>query len=376
MSSYLSSLTTHYSTLRRLLPNSLSEDTDLHINSESDSHVSRVLRAYYTEKGRPFPAWLGPDPNAPSKAPVPALVNPSTTGAGSFRAGRGVLGANGRAGGGGLGDLFADTSSQGSNKDAEPLSLRQRRPGIRSPGFKGGSSDSIPYPQKVAQPPAAQHNYSGSTSSTRNTPTSLQPYIRPLPSQREGSYQSRLGSGAASSTSSIPSTASTASLGKESSVQERLKARLGGGSRGTSPVFGGSNTTPPPSSSSSSGVKDYDPYSSSNYNLNSGGGSFNPYEDSGSSSTKNPHASVSDDRLPYGSNSSNKAGNSRAPYMAATSPWVSGEDTYGAGNYGGNRGGGYGGAGTASSDYTGGTASSFLSGRRGPGLPSSPRRKG
>ena len=371
MSSYLSSLTTHYSNLRRLLPNSLSEDTDLHVNSESDSHVSRVLRAYYTEKGRPFPAWLGPDPNAPSKASIPALVNSSTTGAGSLRAGRGALGANGGAGGGGLGDLFADTSAQGNNKDAEPLSLRQRRPGIRSPGFKGGSSDSIPYPQRVAQ-----HNYSSSISSTRNTPTSPQPNIRPLPSQREGSYQSRLGSGAASSTStsSIQSTTSTTSLGKESSVQERLKARLGGGSRGTSPVFGGSNTSPPPSSSTS-GVNDYDPYSTSNYNLNSSGGSFNPYEDSGSSSRKNPYASVSDDRLPYASNSSNKAGNPKAPYMAATSPWVSGEDTYGARNNGGNRGGGYSGAGTASSDYTGGTASSFLPGRRGPGLPSSPRRK-
>ena len=374
MSSYLSSLTTHYSTLRRLLPNSLSEDSDLHVNSESDSHVSRVLRAYYTEKGRPYPTWLGPDPNAPSKAPVPALVNTSTTGAGSLRAGRGTLGPSGGAGGGGLGDLFADTSSLGSSKDAEPLSLRQRRPGVRSPGFKGGSSDSIPYPQRVAQPPTSQHSYSNSTSSTRNTSTSLEPNIRPLPSQREGSYQSRLGSATASSTGSVPSTASTTSLGKESSMQERLKARLGGGSRGSSPVFAGSNTPPPPSSSGS-GVGDYDPYSTTNYNLNSSGGSFNPYEDSGSSSRKNPYASVSDDRLPYSSNSSNKVGSSRAPYMAATSPWVSGEDTYGAGDNGGRRSGGYGGAGAASSDYTGGTANSFLPGRRGPGLPSSPRRK-
>ncbi|MCJ1250523.1 hypothetical protein MMC30_007751 [Trapelia coarctata] len=352
MSSYLSSLTTHYSSLRRLLPTSLSEDADLHVNSEQDSHVSRVLRAYYTEKGRPFPAWLGPDPNASSRAPIPALAisSASSTGPGSLRSGRAASGQSGGGGGGGggLGDLFADSPGQGNNNSAESLSLRQRRPNLRSPGFKGGSSDSIPYPQRVAQAPASQSPYS----SSRNTPVS-QANIRPLPSQREGSYQTRPGMGAAPSTTSVQSTSSTGS-----SVQERLKARLGGGSRGTSPVFNNSNTPPPPSSSSSGG-KEYDPYSSSNYNLNGGGSSFNPYEDSGSSgSRKNPYASASDEgRQPYGSSSTNKRGDSKAPYMGATSPWV--ED-------------GYGGRG-ASSDYSGGS-SSFLSGRRGPGLPSSPRR--
>lgn len=351
MSSYLTSLTTHYSSLRRLLPTSLSEDADLHVNSEQDSHVSRVLRAYYTEKGRPFPAWLGPDPNAASKAPVPALaMSSSSPGPGSLRSGRGASGQSGGGGRGGLGDLFADSPGQGNNNSAESLSLRQRRPNLRSPGFKGGSSDSIPYPQRVAQSQSSQSPYS----SSQNTP-GPRANIRPLPSQREGSYQTRAGMGAAPSTTSVQSTSSTGS-----SVQERLKARLGGGSRGTSPVFNNSNTPPPPSSSGSGG-KEYDPYSSSNYNLNVGGSSFNPYEDSGSSgSRKNPYASASDEgRQAYASSSTNKAGNSRAPYMAASSPWV--ED--------GNGGGG----GGASSDYSGGS-SSFLSGRRGPGLPSSPRR--
>lgn len=348
MSSYLSSLTTHYSSLRRLLPTSLSEDADLHVNSEQDSHVSRVLRAYYTEKGRPFPAWLGPDPNAASRAPIPALAvaSSSSTGSGSLRPGRGATRQT-SGGGGGLGDLFADSPSKGTNNSTESLSLRSRRPNLRSPGFKSGSSDAIPYPQRVAHAPTSQNSYS----SSRNAPTPP-PNVRPLPSQREGSYQVRPGTGATPSTSSFQSTGSAGS-----SVQERLKARLGGGSRGTSPVFN-SSSTPPPPSSSSGGAKEYDPYSSSNYNLN-GGGSFNPYEDSGSSGSRtNPYASASDEgRQPYATGSSSKAGNSKAPYMGATSPWE--ED-------------GYGGGGT-SSDYTGGS-SSFLSGRRGPGLPSSPRR--
>ncbi|KAK0727261.1 Sec1-binding region of Mso1-domain-containing protein, partial [Lasiosphaeria miniovina] len=34
-------------------------------DTEDDTHVCRVLRNYYTEKGQPFPGWLPPDPKAP-----------------------------------------------------------------------------------------------------------------------------------------------------------------------------------------------------------------------------------------------------------------------------------------------------------------------
>ncbi|MCJ1395956.1 hypothetical protein MMC18_008842 [Xylographa bjoerkii] len=368
MSSYLSSLTSQYTSLKRLLPISLSEDQDRSINSESDSHVSRVLRAYYTEKGRPFPAWLGPDPNASSRPTIPALSSaPTTTGAGSLRPGRGGKATSG----GGLGDLFADSQSQGGGREAESLSLRQRRPGVRSPGFKGGSSDSIPYPQKVAQAPQPQHAHSSSSSSTRDVPTNLQSNVRPLPSQREGSYQSRMGMTSASSNASAPSTSSNGSYSKENTVQERLKARLGGsGSRGASPIFG-SSSTPPQSSSSGSGGGDYDPYSSSNYNAG-GGGSFNSYEGSGGGASKrNPYASASDSRPPYATSSSGsrKTGGSGAPYMAATSPWVSGDDGYGSGGTSVSRG-------APSNNYGDGLPGSFLPGRRGPTVPDSSRRRG
>jgi hypothetical protein len=348
MSSYLTSL-------RRLLPTSLSEDSDLHVNSENDSHVSRVLRAYYTEKGRPFPAWLGPDPNAASKAPIPLLANVrNSTDAGSLRASRGAAGIGG---GGGLGDLFGD----GNNREAESLSLRQRRPGMRTPAFTGGSSDSIPYPQKVA-PPAVSHNsYSSTSSAGRTASGSSNLNVRPLPSQREGSYQSRLGT-AASSTSSLPSTASTASIGKESSVQERLKARLGGGNRNASPVYGNSSTPPPPTTNRSR-EQEYDPYNVSNYKPSTGG-SFNPYEETGNSgSRQNPYGVSKNDRNPYAGTTQNTSDSSKAPYTSATSPWVTGDDPYSGSSYG-----------VGGSSHTGSSQSSYAPNRRGPGLPNSPRR--
>ncbi|MCJ1293872.1 hypothetical protein MMC34_005429 [Xylographa carneopallida] len=368
MSSYLSSLTSQYTSLKRLLPTSLSEDQDRNINSESDSHVSRVLRAYYTEKGRPFPAWLGPDPNASSRTTTAALSNAAaTTGAGSLRVGRGPS----ATGGGGLGDLFADSSPPGGGREVESLSLRQRRPGVRSPGFKGGSSDSIPYPQKVAQAPQSQHMRSSSSTSIGDVSVSLPPNVRPLPSQREGSYQSRLGMTSAASNTSFPSTSSNGSYSKENSVQERLKARLGGSkSRGASPILGGSGAPDPPSSSGAGGGE-YDPYSSSNYNVG-GSSNFKIYENSdGRAGKKNPYGSIPDHRPQYTANSSgsSKAGSSGAPYMAATSPWVSGDDGYRSGSGGASRE-------ATSNNYSGGLPGSLLSGRRGPTLPDSPRRRG
>ena len=359
MSSYLSSLTTHYSSLRRLLPTSLSEDADLHVNSENDSHVSRVLRAYYTEKGRPFPAWLGPDPNGPSRPTVPALSSASSvSSAGSLRTGKGPGGATG----GGLGDLFADSPSQGGTKDSEPLSLRQRRPGVRSPGFRGGSSDSIPYPPRVTQAPQSQHSLSLSNPA-RDTPAPQQPNVRLLPSQRAGSYQSRQATASPPSTASIPSTSSNSFSGKDTSVQERLKARLGGtGSRGASPVFGGSSTPPATPPHNNSG-DDYDPYSNVNYNSKAGG-SFNPYEVSGGSG-----------RNPYTSDDRHSKGGAGKPYMAASSPWVTGEDNYGSSTRNGTRAGSSG-SGPGLGDYGHSGQSSLQPGRRGPGLPSSPRRWG
>ncbi|KAL8710101.1 MAG: hypothetical protein Q9225_007341, partial [Loekoesia sp. 1 TL-2023] len=70
MSSYIPSLshlvtttTSRYtSALRQRITTSTSESDDQYIDNPDASHVSRVLRAYYKEKGQPLPAWLGVDP--------------------------------------------------------------------------------------------------------------------------------------------------------------------------------------------------------------------------------------------------------------------------------------------------------------------------
>ncbi|KAL9023737.1 MAG: hypothetical protein Q9196_007008, partial [Gyalolechia fulgens] len=70
MSSYIPSLshlvtttTSRYtSALRQRITTSTAESDDQYIDNPDASHVSRVLRAYYREKGRPLPEWLGVDP--------------------------------------------------------------------------------------------------------------------------------------------------------------------------------------------------------------------------------------------------------------------------------------------------------------------------
>lgn len=315
MTSYLSSLTSHYNSIKRLLPTHLSPDSDNTISDPADSHVSRVLRAYYAEKGRPFPPWLGPDPNAPVKA-QPSYVSQSSrsnpaSAASSLRASRT---------GGGLDNLFDDRPSSASSQQEEPLSLRSRRGAVKSPA-----------PQQQPLPP----------------PPPQKPVARPLPSQKAGSHQRS--SESTSSNYSVPPA-------KEQTAQERLRARLGG-SRGASPASTPSpnSTYDDPMSRSRGGSSSANPYdsggSSGSFNPYEGsGGSFNPYEGGGGGSGGggfNPYDTSS--RNPYqssGGGSSGSGGGSR-PYVGSSSPWTAGDD--------GDLGSGV--------------------GRRGPGLPSNPRRR-
>ncbi|KAF2140634.1 uncharacterized protein K452DRAFT_309761 [Aplosporella prunicola CBS 121167] len=190
MSSYLSNLltttTSRYNSLRR---NLLSEETDG--DTEDDSHISRVLRAYYVETGRPFPPWLPPDPKAPQSAPVQQFARSSAPQAASPAPGS-------RAG---LSDLWDSPAQQAP--PAQPMSLRSRGQPQPRPGTGGGRGGFL-----QTEPAAAAQG-------------------RPLPSQRAGSYQS------AHSQASRPSFDGTSSGG--GSAQERLKARLWGGSRSGSP---------------------------------------------------------------------------------------------------------------------------------------------
>lgn len=213
MSSYLSNLltqtTSRYNSIRRTI---LSNEDDG--DTEDDSHISRVLRAYYTEKGRPFPPWLPPDPNdRKAITPQPYVQAGSNyfNGAGGKSQYAPVQNQAGARSS--LSDLW-DPPAQQQAAPVQPQSLRAgRRPVAAAPSSS---------PSGNLAPPQA----------------------RPLPSQRAGSYQS-----VQSQSSARPSfePAPQQSSSGAGTAQDRLKARLWGGSRSASPAGGQSAYAPPPS---------------------------------------------------------------------------------------------------------------------------------
>ncbi|KAI9669832.1 MAG: GTPase activating protein [Caeruleum heppii] len=217
MSGYLSSIltttTSRYNSLRRTL---LSDESDG--DTEDDSHISRVLRAYYTEKGRPFPPWLPPDPKAPQ--PVAPAQYVSAAG------GRPTQPAlSGR--GGGLSDLW-DSPQHGQAAQQDSLSLRRGAAG--RPGGEVGGTSSRARPGMGAGSGSIVDSYeAGGRSRFQQAPES-----RPLPSQKAGSYQSTVHQqqNLRSNDSYSPPPLSTSSA---SSAQDRLKARLLGGRASPSP---------------------------------------------------------------------------------------------------------------------------------------------
>ncbi|KAK5076987.1 hypothetical protein LTR64_005534 [Lithohypha guttulata] len=175
-------------------------------DNEDCSHVSNVLRAYYTEKGRPFPEWLPPDPRKPVM--TPAVQQPQHSQYGNMYPSQygnsgGLPHSRGNSGGrgGGLSDLW-DPSPVQAQPQAQVQSLRAPRPNAAA--LK--SFDSSSSRQSEQDPYATQ--------------------ARPLPSQRVGSYQNIQ-----------PAPAATpASTGNP---RDRLRARLqGSGSGRSSPATG------------------------------------------------------------------------------------------------------------------------------------------
>ncbi|PHH60420.1 hypothetical protein CDD81_1664 [Ophiocordyceps australis] len=77
-SNILTKTTSQISSLRSTL---LASDTDG--DTEDDTHVCRVLRAYYLDSGRPLPPWLPPDARTP-QAQAAAAAPPATASSASF----------------------------------------------------------------------------------------------------------------------------------------------------------------------------------------------------------------------------------------------------------------------------------------------------
>ncbi|KAF2640450.1 hypothetical protein P280DRAFT_469226 [Massarina eburnea CBS 473.64] len=259
MSSYLNNLltttTSRYNSIRRQL---LSDEADG--DTEDDTHISRVLRAYYTEKGRPFPQWLPPDPKAPPQA-APVQMASSAGRYGNMGPPQQV----GR-GGGAISDLW-DAPAQPPPQQ-EPMSLR------RAQGRGGGRPGMALSPEPQSQG-------------------------RPLPSQRAGSYQS--GNFRAAEPSPPPS------AGSGVSAQDRLKARLWGSGRSNSAQSVPSSTNSSPATTpvesrmrspfgGDRGARP--PYPEERGGSYSGGGGGKPQGDQGYKASANSPWAGNDD--PYG----------------------------------------------------------------------------
>ncbi|KAM0710652.1 hypothetical protein Q7P35_001390 [Cladosporium inversicolor] len=205
MSSYLSNLLTtttgRYNTLRRTLLSS-EDDGD----TEDDSHISRALRAYYTEKARPFPPWLPPDPNdRRAQQYPPQQTQAQAQGYYTSAGGRSQFQAGGsNSNRGSLNDLWDSPAAPAA--PAAPQSLRAGRR-VAPQGARPESGSNLGVPSAA----------------------------RPLPSQRVGSYQSfqSTGSGRVD-----PSPPPSSGGGGGGTAQERLKARLWGGARAASAAGG------------------------------------------------------------------------------------------------------------------------------------------
>lgn len=185
MTSWYSNILTKTSTqISTIRSNLLSSEADG--DTEDDTHVCRVLRAYYSEKGRPRPGWLPADPKAAAPAPQPMYAQPQS---------------GSRYGG------FQQQSSSNSHNQGQ---------GGFSSLWDNGPGQQQPPPNNTPQ-----------SLRTGRVPAALSPATRPDAMQRTGSYASQHSNSG-------------------SSAQDRLKQRLYGG-RGGPPA---SSNTPPPAQSS------------------------------------------------------------------------------------------------------------------------------
>ncbi|KAK4464806.1 Sec1-binding region of Mso1-domain-containing protein [Cladorrhinum samala] len=194
MASWYSSLVTSASSnITKLQRTYFAGETDG--DTEDDTYVCRVLRNYYIdEKGQPLPNWLPPDPKAPP--PTQAVFAQSNQ---QSRYG----GFNSQQGGGGGGQL-SSLWDNGGGKGGGGQQQGGYGAGNRNPFAAGGGA------------PAQDPRHA--------IPQSL----------RAGSYQSA--SGRVEGASPAPSAGSAQS---GVSAQEKLKQRLWGGARTTSPNSSG-----------------------------------------------------------------------------------------------------------------------------------------
>ncbi|KAK2072921.1 hypothetical protein P8C59_007245 [Phyllachora maydis] len=222
---YSQLLTTTSSRINNLQRTLLASEADG--DTEDDTHVCRVLRAYYTEKGRSFPTWLPPDPKAPP--PVqPVFTQQSQVGSRYGGLGPAASGGN-NTNGGGLSSLWDRNQQQ----PQDPASLRQGR--------------GAPPPMRGADAANSRNPFLNNRGGDPRDDVQA----RPLPSQRAGSYQ-QYGRNNNDSAAVPPGSSS----GPGGSAQDRLRQRLWG-ARTASPSGAGPYQPPPAQQAPPSGSGRY-----------------------------------------------------------------------------------------------------------------------
>ena len=242
-STWSSAFTARVSSLRKALTKDSEEDDP---DNEDCSHVSNVLRAYYTEKGRSFPEWLPPDPKKPTpvaaqqQSQYPVYGN-QYGGYGSSQYTAPPAHARGGSGGrGGLSDLWEP--SQANAPPPSTQSLRSQRPTA----------------QVLRSQDPGRSNLSGINQESYSSQSSVT--SRPLPSQRTGSLQNA-------------QNITTPGVGS----RDRLRARLQGTDRSSSPLRANEATQQYPGDSRPTAGTDTSnstPYMSASQPWSSGGNDY------------------------------------------------------------------------------------------------------
>lgn len=251
-------------------------------DTEDDTHVCRVLRGYYNEKGRSLPPWLPPDPKTPAPPPVTQVPSYSGSRYGGLNSGQSTGGAP-TSTSSGLSSLWDNRATQQQVPQSLRASSGRSRPGGAPPPFENNSDNS----NNSARPG--------------------------LPAQR--SYQ-------------LSNTSSMSSSGNVSTA-DKLRQRLGrgaGGARTASPA-NQSGFAPPPAQGSSVGT--YPQGGGSNSGVSNYEDRFAPggMYDSGNGGR-------------YGGGNGSRPSNEK-PFMAANAPWATDESEFmGGGGYGSGGGGG------------------------------------
>ncbi|RDA88235.1 hypothetical protein CP532_0338 [Ophiocordyceps camponoti-leonardi (nom. inval.)] len=152
-SSIVTKTTSQLSSLRATLLSSEADGDD-----DDDTHVCRVLRNYYTDKGRPLPAWLPPDPKAPAPTPV-AQPPPQQPAVGSRYGSAASQQQSQSQQGGGLSSLWGNDQSSSRNNRADLApprpQMNDQRPGSYQTPSSTSSSAQDRLRQRLRGPGAA-----------------------------------------------------------------------------------------------------------------------------------------------------------------------------------------------------------------------------